>query len=523
MRKRFVRLCGITAALMISLSTLCMAQDNLALNRLFSDHIVLQRDMPVPVWGTAAPGEEVTVEFAGQKKSVKADGAGKWQVKLARMKASAEPQTMTIRGKNTLTLEDVLVGEVWVGSGQSNMAGGVGGYVKNDSVLAEMATKKHPLIRLKMSMPKGWVVAEEKNIQGFSALLFSFGVQLQKELGVPVGLMVGAAGGTPSGFWLSKAAFAEDAGCKEAIAKAVALYPVAEMQKRYEQQLADWEIAMAAAKEKGEKKLPGKPNPPLKPGECRGKIGFLYEANIRPFMPFGIRGVLWDQGESGTAVEGLDQFTLMGALIRGWRKEWDQGEFPFLYVQKPSGQGCAFDTSDPVTKNANAFAALPASVPGDGQYRETHVRIREYPNTAMVTSTDLGQGVHPINKSGYGARAARVALGFVYGQKVEIYGPVYKSHRIEGDKVRIAFTHVGQGLVFRNGEKLQGFAVAGEDRRFVWADAVIDGDNVVLSSEKVTKPVSVRYAWAGSLTWANLFNKDGLPALTFRTDGDVKR
>lgn len=468
-----------------------------------SSHMVLQRELAVPVWGTATPGEDVTVEFAGQKQSVKADGAGKWQVKLAPMPASAEPRTMTIRGKNALMLEDVLVGEVWVGSGQSNMQQGTGGYVKNDPVLAELAAGKYPLLRLKM--PKSWEAAEGTTIQSFSALLFSFGVRLQKELGIPVGLMVGAVGGTPSGFWLSEAAFAEDAGCKEAIIRAVAVQ------------------STATAKQKGETNLPRKSGAPRKPGQCRGKIGCLYEAQIRPFMPFGIRGVLWDQGESGTAVEGLDQFTLMGALIRGWRKEWEQGEFPFLYVQKPSGQGCAFDMSDPVTKNADAFTALPAEVPGDGQYRETHVRIREYPNTAMVTSTDLGAGIHPSNKSGYGARSARVALGFVYGRKVEIYGPVYQSHRVDGDKVRIAFTHVGQGLVFRGGEKLQGFAIAGDDGKFVWANAVIDGDSVVLSGEKVAKPVSVRYAWSKSQRWANLFNKDGLPALPFRTDSDAKR
>jgi sialate O-acetylesterase len=206
-------------------------------------------------------------------------------------------------------------------------------------------------------------------------------------------------------------------------------------------------------------------------------------------------------------------------LIRGWRKEWGQ-DFAFIYIQKPSGGGCAWDAADPVTQRGEKFSPLPAAVPGtaDGLYVENHVRIMQYPQTAMATSSDLGPGIHPLNKSGYGTRAARVALGMVYGRKVEIYGPVYQSHKVEGNKARVSFTHVGQGLAYRHGEKLQGFAVAGEDKAFHWADAVIDGDAVVVSSDKVAKPAAVRYGWGRTYTWANLFNKDGLPALPFRTD-----
>ena len=412
---------------------------------------------------------------------------------------------------NTVTNEDVLVGEVWVGSGQSNMAHSAGVCAKDDPVLAEMLKENYPLLR-KLNPSRGWEGADAR----FSGLMFGFGVRLQKELKAPVGLIVGAVGGTPSGFWLSSEAFMGDEGCQKAIAKAKAKYSAEDAKKPYEQALAKWEKAVADATQKGETKLPRKPEPPLPPGECRGQIGHLYEASIRPFIPYGIRGVLWDQGESGTAIEGVDQFTLMGALIRGWRKEWGQGEFPFLYVQKPSGEGCAFDVSDPVTKNAEPFSPLPVAVPNDGQHRETHLRIREYPNTAMVTSSDLGHGVHPINKSGYGARALRVALGFVYHRNVEIYGPVYQSHKIDGNKVRIGFSHVGEGLVFRGGDRLQGFALAGDDKQYAWADAVIDGNEVVVSSDKIAKPVAIRYAWSGRHPWANLFNKDGLPALPFR-------
>jgi sialate O-acetylesterase len=239
----------------------------------------------------------------------------------------------------------------------------------------------------------------------------------------------------------------------------------------------------------------------------------------RTFIPFGIRGVLWDQGESGTAITGVDQYTLMGALIRGWRKEWGQGEFPFLYIQKPSGGGCAWDPSDPVTDQADKFTPLPAKAPADGAYRELHIRIMNHPNTAMVTSSDLGPFTHPTNKSGYGTRASRVALGLVYSKKVEIYGPTYKDHVVKGNKVHVTFAHVGPGLAFRHGDKPQGFALAGDDKVFHWADAVIEGDTVVLSSDKVAKPAAVRYAWASRHPWANLFSKDGMPALPFRTDG----
>jgi sialate O-acetylesterase len=483
-----------------------------------SSHMVLQRDMPVPIWGTATAGEKVTVSFRGQEKSAAADPQGKWLVQLDPLKAGG-PDVMKIAGANTVTLEDVLVGEVWVGSGQSNMAGGVAGYAKNDEVLAELAAANYPTLRLKRSGAQGWQAATADNNLRFSAILFAFGARLHQELDVPVGLMVGAVGGTPSGYWLSQEAYQSDAACQEAVRKAAANYSNTDAERNYRRDLERWEQAVEKAKQTGAK-TPRKPDLPLEPGECRGQVGHLYEAHIRPYIPFGIRGVLWDQGESGTAISGVDQYTLMGALIRGWREEWSQGDFPFIYVQKPSGGGCAWDQADPVTAQAEKFSPLPAVVPGtaDGLYVENHIRIMQYPRTGMATASDLGPGVHPVNKSGYGARAARVALGMVYGCNVEIYGPIYESHTIEGGQVRLRFTHVGQGLACRHGEGLQGFAVAGEDKMFHWADAVIDGDTVLVSCDKVANPVAVRYAWGRVHPWANLFNKDGLPALPFRTD-----
>jgi sialate O-acetylesterase len=282
---------------------------------------------------------------------------------------------------------------------------------------------------------------------------------------------------------------------------------------------------MAAWKKNEEKaKLEGgkvgrMPTKPTQAGESSIQIGSLYEANVHPYVPYAIRGVLWDQGEGGTAITGVDQFHVMGALIKGWRKAWGK-DFPFLYVQKPSGGGTAWDLENPVTKNAAHSAPLPEKIPGniEGLLREVHIKIQQYSNTAMVTSTDLGGGTHPVNKAGYAERAVRVAMGFVYGKKVEISGPLYASHVIEGNKVRVTFTHVGQGLAVRHSDKVQGFMIAGADKTFVWAEATIEGDCVIVSSAQVAKPVALRYAWSGNSPWANLFNKDGLPAQTFRTD-----
>lgn len=532
------------AALICPAVSITPAAAEVKVPAVIGSHMVLQRGMPVPIWGTAGPGEKVTVSFRKQVKSATADPKGKWRVKLAPLKAGG-PDVMKIAGANTITLRDILVGEVWVGSGQSNMDLTVPEATGGDPVLAKAAAKSYPKIRLIVTDQRGWKPgvrnwqaatrenvaplpvarwreATPKNIARFSALLFSFGMRLQKELDVPVGLVEGAVGATPSVCWLSREAYESDAACKTAVEK----YAAAEYPKVLDKQRKAWLKAVAKAKGEGAPP-PAEPRPWRKsmPGAFGGnwKMGVVathYENRIRPLIPYGIGGVLWDQGETGTGITGVDQFTMMGALIRCWRKDWGQGDFPFIYVQKPSGAGCAWDYEDPVTRSSRKFSPLPEAVPGtkDGLYNENHIRIMQYPKTAMAVSSDLGPKNHPDNKSGYGTRAARVALGMVYGRKVEIYGPVYESHRIEGDKVRVSFTHAGQGLAIRHAEKLQGFAIAGQDKVFQWADAVIDGETVVVSSDKVKKPVAVRYGWGNIYPWANLFNKDGLPALPFRTD-----
>jgi sialate O-acetylesterase len=490
----------------------------------FGDHMVLQCQAKVPVWGEGVPGGAVTVCFNGQIKTTSVDADRKWIVRLDEMEANQTPQEMTISAANEkVKFRDVLIGEVWLGSGQSNMAGKTVSYAKNDAPLAKMAEQSIPTLRLYRGGK--WTSATPEVSRDFSALMFAFGVRLHSELGQPVGMIVAAVGGTPSGDWVTAEMLEADqpyqAAVKRQMERAAGDANFNQAMKKHEEALAAWKKSVEDAEKAGQKVDPtNKPQPPLRPGESRGKIGGLYEKHIHPIVGFGIRGVLWDQGEQGTGIEKIYNDTVTPALIQGWRTDWGQGEFPFLYVQKQSGGGCAWNPEDPVTAQADKFQPLPAKPPhiSAGIWKELHIRIGRASNTAMVTCTDLGGGIHPPNKSGYGTRAAQVALGFVYKRPLEYQGPTYASHVVEGSAIRVRFDHVGQGLAAAHSETLQGFMIAGEDKVFHWADAVIDGDSVVLRSPAVSQPASARYAWSEQFPWANLFNKDGLPALTFRTD-----
>ena len=499
------------------------------------DHMVLQRQMVVPIWGTDTQGQKVTVKFRGQTKQAMTGADGKWMVKLDPLDVGIGPDSLYIEGSSQITFVDVLVGDVWLGAGQSNMGLTVdSSRVVSDKRLAGMGSISYPAIRLFASSGTGydqWKEALPANNAKFSAMLFAFGVPLQKELQVPVGLLVGAVGGTPSAYWLCEDAYRSDQACAE-VARVFAKSPGFEkLQRDYEAEKETYQKNLAAGQGATNRQSLVEPQSP-RPGELTSefysrdkkpvKVGHLYELKIRPMIPFAMRGVLWDQGESGTGIVGVDQYTIMGALIRSWRQDWGQGDFPFLYFQKPSGSGPAWDYECPMTSLAEKFSPMSLKFPYQpyrgGVSRETHIKIMNYPNTFMVTTSDLGMGIHPTNKSGYGERASRVALGAVYGKKIEIYGPIYSSHAIEGNKIRIQFTHIGSGLAFRNGDRLQGFAIAGKDQKYAWATAEIDAGAVLVSSPQVPEPVAVRYAWDESISFANLFNKEGLPALTFRTD-----
>lgn len=492
------------------------------LSSLFSDHMVLQRDAAVPIWGRTDAGGTVTVSFASQSVNAKANAQGEWRAELKPLDASASPSSLVVQaGDSKVTVSNVLVGDIWVGSGQSNMAGRVGSYAKNDVTLAAATEKApYPGIRLMQGGPKPtWSEATGQSITQFSALHFAFGERLHRDLEVPIGLIVGAVGGTPSGSWIPPATYASSEKCKADVAAFGKSYNRAAAMRQYEARFAVWEKRVAAAKAKGEKPKGRKPAPPSGPGEStRGKIGRLYERFIEPVAGYRLRGVLWDQGESGTGVVGVGQHTMMSELIRGWREAWGQGEFPFLFVQKPSGGGSAFSNDSPITRNGDPFAAnLPdITRSGSGKQRFLYVRLmQDNANAWMVPASDLGSGIHPTNKWGYGNRAAEIALSQIYKTGAQAYGPTYKSHTIDGKQVVVTFIHAGQGLTAAHAAKLHGFAVAGPNGQWHWAEARIVGDTVVVWSDDVLTPTRVRYAWAQNRRWANLFNKDGLPALVF--------
>lgn len=480
----------------------------------FGDGMVLQREMAVPFWGYAEAGETVRVEYGKVFGQGVADENGKWRVTLTPMKANAVGTEIKVSGAtDTVVFRDVLVGEVWVGSGQSNMAGRVVSYKGDDRYLADL-WKGAPYTDVRLIRGGArpvWLMADAAAIDNFSAITFAFGMRLRRDLKVPIGLIVGAVGGTPSGQWLSEDAFEKNEACRVALEESSQKQGMADAFRHYEEKLAAWQAM--------EPKVGKEPAPPLEAGSMKngGKIGGLYERHIRSFVGYGIRGVLWDQGESGTGIQGLTQFTVMGALIEGWHREWGQGNFPFLYVQKPSGGGCAYFPDQPLTERADEFVAKLPDIrkASDGSQRVESLRMMDYPNTWTVTVSDLGSGVHPPDKWAYGNRAAHVAEVAAYGVKSIPSGPRFRLRVVEGKRIRVFFDHVSKGLVAAHGVPLQGFAIAGADGRFVWAQAEIDRDSVVVWSDHVLNPSRVRYAYAGKRAWANLFNKDGLPALAF--------
>ena len=478
---------------------------------MFSDHMVLQREMNVPIWGTADKGEKITVQFRDQTKTATADANGKRMLKLAPLKLGDATELSVSGAKSKVQFKDVLVGEVWLGSGQSNMAGNTGRYSKGDPVLAKMVTDG-PYPTLRIYTRAGWKLADASVSNGFSALHFAFGLSLHQKLKVPVGLIVGAVGGTPSGMWLSEAMAEADPKLMKLLKEKGGFANFSELRTANESNLAKWKIEAAKLKAEG-KKAPRFSGPIL--------IGGLYNRFIQPVAPYAIRGVLWDQGESKTQIPGVDQVTTMDALITGWRKVWGQGDFPFLHVQKPSGGGAAWDSENPINRGSKAFnPALPPIQPSKAEsfaYPLSHIKIGTLKNAPLVTAADLGIGIHPENKSGYGKRATRVALGAVYGQDITFSGPTYKSHKIEGDKIRITFDNTGKGLDIRHADTLRGFQICGKDGKWAWADAKIDGDSIVLSNTGVPNPSDANYATNKDFSYANLYNKDGLPALMFTT------
>ena len=464
--KGFVR--GIAGGLVL-LSMVTAAAAAVKLPALIGDNMVLQSGQSVPIWGWADKGEQITVGFAGQCVTTKADDTGRWKVSLAKLEAGG-PHEMTIRGSSgNLTLKNILVGEVWVCSGQSNMEMGIG--IAKDAK-QEIAAAKYPQIRLftvtKVRAPQpaadvkgAWAECSPTTVSngtwgGFSAAAYFFGRTVHQELKVPVGLIHTSWGGTPAQSWTSR--------------KALEAEPV------------------------------------LK--QVHGSD--LYNGMIAPLIPYAIRGVIWYQGEAN--VGGAYQYrTLFPTMIRNWRTDWAQGDFPFLFVQiapymynRPGKDGKPVEES-----RRQACAEL---------WEAQLLTLKNVPHTGMVVTTDIGdvRNIHPQNKQEVGRRLALWALAKVYGRDLVCSGPIYQSMTIEGNKIRLAFESA-TGLKSADGKPLSDFTIAGADQKFLPAEAQIDGSTILVSSPAVAQPAAVRFGWREDAQ-PNLVNAAGLPASPFRTD-----
>jgi len=473
----------------------------------FTSHMVLQREMPVPIWGTAAPGEAVIVKFAGQKKTTVAGADGKWRVTLDALEASSEGRSFVVFGALTATplqLDDVLVGEVWLASGQSNMVFPISKahapFAGLTNEAEEIAAANHPLVRMFTGKADGtytpqetvkgeWLVATPANAPDFSAIGYFFARDLQKELNVPVGVITMAFGASCAHAWIRREAIEADPQLKPVLDQFDA--QVKSFVPPTAQQLADWQKAVNAAKA-AHKKPPGKPG--NNPVTNQHNPTVLYNSLIAPIVPYAIRGVIWYQGESITDPKPL--FPIFTAtLISDWRKLWGS-DLPFYFCQLAALQN-------------------PSNSP---QVREWQAEALKIPGTAMAVTIDIGdpKNVHPKNKQAVGDRLSRIALAKNYDRKIEFSGPQFESATIDGSTIRVKFTHA-DGLTAKDGP-LKTFEIAGIDGNYLPAEATISGDAVIVKNSAVTSPVTVRYAWANYPDGCNLINGAGLPAAPFRSD-----
>lgn len=505
-------------AVMVSAILGATAAADVRLPAVFSDHMVVQSGVQAPVWGWADAGEKVQVSLAGQKAEATADEQGRWIVRFKRMKAGG-PHEMTVTGKNSLTVKDVLVGEVWLCSGQSNMAMPVSGVTKRpvpgQDGERDIATADYPGIRMfaverkTASEPQhdcmgAWVVCSTGTVGAFSATAYFFGRQLHQDLKAPVGLINSSWGGTPAEAWTARKSLEADPELAPIVQKSDG-YP-----GRYPQLAADYEKLLQAKQETNKVlKAQGKPELPLprKPAEPDKNphlASTLYNGMIAPLVPYGIRGAIWYQGESN-AGRAYQYRRLLPAMIRNWRECWKQ-EFPFGVVQLPNFM-------KPQTEPSEDTSHWP-------ELREAQLMTcKSVPKAGIAVTIDVGEenDIHPLNKQDVGKRLALWALNRVYEKDVACSGPIYRAMKKEGNSIRVSFDHA-DGLAYSGGDKnIRALAVAGADKVFHWAKARIERRALVVFSEEVPDPVAVRYGWANNPS-CNLCNSAGLPASPFRTD-----
>lgn len=482
----------------------------LRLPSIFSDHMVLQRDKPMAIWGWADAGETVTVSFGGQSKSAVAGADGRWLLRLDALAACAEPRTLVVIGKGGRKAEirDVLVGEVWLGSGQSNMAMTVAGCYHFDT---ERAGAKFPLIRhyRESSGPaerpqaegKGlWQECNPGNVGSFSAVLYFFGREIHREVGIPVGLINTSVGGTQIESWVAAEVQCSDPETKasyDARLKAYTSFDPAQAPALHQKQLAVWKAAADKAKAAGTPFVVPPPKDPLAMHRLKGGPAGLFNGKVVHLAPYTLRGMLWYQGEGNASNPGLYHRQL-SQLVTSWRALW-QDEVPFAWVQLPN-----------------------YTAPGEGwpRIREAMLKTLDLPKTGMAITIDLGDAkdIHPKNKQDVGKRLSLWALGTVYGMGVPaISGPLPAGSTANGNAITVSFNHAQGGLKSIRGGTLTGFQIAGADRRWMPAEAKILGETVIVSSPEVALPTAVRYAWNDWPEYS-LANGAGLPASPFRTD-----
>lgn len=487
-----------------------------ALPHVFSDNMVLQRERPIPLWGQADAGDEITVTLGETEVKTKADASGKWMVRLPAQPAGG-PHTLTVKGKNPTVFKNVLIGEVWVCSGQSNMAWPVS---RADNAEKEIAAAGHPKIRLfsvkqkTAAMPLAdvdggpWEECTPETIKDFSAVAYFFGRELNDKLDVPVGLIDTSWGGTGIEPWTPPVGFAAAPAVRQYLDE------IEQADRDYIRRLSDhvdqraaWCKAAGSVKLDGPDKLdaaPAVPEHAFAKGHSQPTV--IYNAMVSPIVPYAIAGAIWYQGENNCVRnDGPLYDDKMQALIQGWRAVWDQGEFPFYYVQLAPWE------------YGKEYAGAPERLP---LIWEAQAAALAFPNTGMAVITDVGniRDIHPANKQEVGRRLSLWALARTYGKSDLVYsGPLYKDMKVEGSAIRLSFDHTAGGLTSRDGKDLSHFQIAGEDKKFVDAGAKIDGETIVVSSDQVTKPAAVRFGW-NELAEPNLMNKAGLPASPFRTD-----
>lgn len=485
----------------------------LKLPAIIGDHMVLQQKLANPIWGWDTPGTTVTVSFAGQTRTAEAGADGKWTVKLDPVPANATPQVLTISGTSKRELQDVLVGEVWMCSGQSNMGFTLAGDWNGD---LEAAASKLPNLRL-IKVPqvgtqqlqndfKGeWKLSTPESATGFSAVGFFFGRYIHQIVGVPVGLIDNAWGGSAAEAWIRRESLEKDPRFEALMRRTTQqeTYLASDKAKSdYEAQSSRWREAAEKAKT-AQKAAPRRPISPQQWLSGNARPGNIFGGVLHPTLGYGLKGVIWYQGESnaGRAAEYADLFPF---LIEQWRKEWNQGDFPFYWVQL-----------------ADYRAEKPE--PGDSDWaelREAQTKTLKLPNTGQAVIIDLGEGkdIHPKNKRDVGARLARWALARDYGLSLPYRSPEFKSMNVSGNKITLRFDCFGSSLRTFDVEEAVGFAVCGQDKAWHWAKGRLRGaDQVDLSCPEVEKPVAVRYAWADNPV-CNVFSKEGLPVTPFRTD-----